>query len=106
MLSLVLNAIVHWNTLYVGAALERLQVDGTPIEPRDITRLSPLGYKHINILRPLRLRHAGGGRRRPPATPATARFQLHRADPNRSMRSIAKEVGGAFETARAHIRSL
>ena len=32
--------------------------------------------------------------------------RLHRADPKRSIRSIAKAAGVAYETARAHIRSM
>jgi DNA invertase Pin-like site-specific DNA recombinase len=44
-----------------------------------------------------------------PALPDSKRTKierLHRADPKRSIRSIAKAAGVAYETARAHIRSL
>lgn len=49
-LGLVVNAIVLWNTLYSDAALNHLRVTQAFVNPEDITRLSPLKYKHINML--------------------------------------------------------
>jgi TnpA family transposase len=49
-LGLVTNAIILWNTLYMDAALDHLQNAGMEILEDDVTRLSPLGYSHINFL--------------------------------------------------------
>ena len=46
---LVLNAIVVWNTRYMGLALDDLRGDGLPINPEDIERLSPLLHHHIHL---------------------------------------------------------
>ncbi|MGH1349024.1 MAG: Tn3 family transposase [Nannocystales bacterium] len=48
-LGLVLNIIVLFNTRYMNAALEKLRVDGFPVDEQDVARLSPLMRKHINI---------------------------------------------------------
>jgi TnpA family transposase len=49
-LGLVVNIIVLWNTIYMDAALEKLQKEGHPIQPEDVARLSPLGFEHVNLL--------------------------------------------------------
>lgn len=49
-LGLVVNVIVLWNTLYMNAALEQLQIEGFPIKAEDVARLSPLVFDHINLL--------------------------------------------------------
>jgi TnpA family transposase len=49
-LGLVVNVIVLWNTLYINAALQRLEAEGHPTEPEDVARLSPLVFDHINLL--------------------------------------------------------
>jgi TnpA family transposase len=49
-LGLVLNAIVLWNTRYLDAAVGRLRQAGEPVDDADLTRLSPLGDAHINLL--------------------------------------------------------
>jgi TnpA family transposase len=49
-LGLVVNIIVLWNTCYMDAAISQLQATGTEIKPEDLARLSPLGFKHINML--------------------------------------------------------
>jgi len=49
-LGLVVNAIVLWNTYYMDAALNHLRSESMVIHAEDISRLSPLGYQHINIL--------------------------------------------------------
>ena len=49
-LGLVVNIIVLWNTCYMDKAISKLQATGTELKPEDLVRLSPLGYKHINML--------------------------------------------------------
>lgn len=49
-LGLVVNARVLWNTRYLQQALEEHQVtEGIP-ELRDVARLSPQLYEHVNML--------------------------------------------------------
>ena len=49
-LGLVTNAVVLWNTIYIQKALEKLKQDGFEINEEDVARLSPLQYKHVNVL--------------------------------------------------------
>lgn len=49
-LGLVTNALVLWNTIYMQAALDHLRQQGESVKAEDETRLSPLGYKHVNML--------------------------------------------------------
>ena len=49
-LGLVVNVVVLWNTIYMNAALERLQTEGFELRPEDLARLSPLGHGHVNML--------------------------------------------------------
>ena len=49
-LGLIVNAIVIWNTRYMGLALDAIRSKGINIDDADIQRLSPLGYDHINIV--------------------------------------------------------
>ena len=49
-LGLVVNAIVLWNTRYMGVAVDALREDGVSIDEADLSRLSPLGYDHITML--------------------------------------------------------
>jgi hypothetical protein len=46
----VTNAVVLWNTIYMGAALEHLEKQSVEIKNEDQSRLSPLVYGHINVL--------------------------------------------------------
>ena len=46
----VVNAIVLWNTIYMNEALTRLEQEGASISEEDVSRLSPLGFEHINVL--------------------------------------------------------
>jgi hypothetical protein len=48
-LGLVLNAIVVWNTRYMGLALDDLRNAGMAINPEDVERLSPLLHHHIHL---------------------------------------------------------
>ena len=47
---LVVNVIVLWNTVYMDAALNQLRTGGFDVRDDDISRLSPLGFDHINML--------------------------------------------------------
>jgi TnpA family transposase len=49
-LGLVVNAIVLWNTRYMGLALDLIRESGQSVNTADVQRLSPLGYEHINIM--------------------------------------------------------
>jgi TnpA family transposase len=47
-LTLVTNAIVLWNTIYIQAALDHLKQQGYEVNPEDIPHLSPCRFEHIN----------------------------------------------------------
>ncbi|MBW4040210.1 MAG: Tn3 family transposase [Acidobacteria bacterium] len=49
-LGLVVNLVVLWNTIYMDAALNQLRAEGYEVLPDDVARLSPLSFKHINML--------------------------------------------------------
>jgi TnpA family transposase len=49
-LGLVTNTVVLWNTLYTEAAQEHLKTDGSEVKDADIEHISPLQYRHINVL--------------------------------------------------------
>lgn len=49
-LGLVLNAIIHWNAIYMQEALRQLGESGMPVHPADVARLSPILWRHINVL--------------------------------------------------------
>jgi hypothetical protein len=42
--------VVLWNTLYIEAAMKQLKARGAMINDNDVARLSPLVYRHINVL--------------------------------------------------------
>ena len=46
----MVDVLVLWNTLYMDAALAHLRGTGAEVKPGDVSRLSPLGYEHINVL--------------------------------------------------------
>ncbi|MFP3969687.1 Tn3 family transposase, partial [Actinomadura fulvescens] len=48
-LGLGLNAITWWNSLYVDAAVNRLEAGGLSVGPQIRARLSPLLFAHINF---------------------------------------------------------
>ena len=48
-LGLVLNAIVVWNTRYMGLGLDDLRSAGMHVDPEDVERLSPLLHHHIHL---------------------------------------------------------
>jgi len=47
-LNLVTNAVIAWNTVYMGAVINRLKAKGERIAPEDLVHLSPARYDHIN----------------------------------------------------------
>jgi hypothetical protein len=49
-LGLIVNVIVLWNTIYMGAALQQLRKEGFEVRDEDVARLSPLRHEHINML--------------------------------------------------------
>ena len=49
-LGLVLNAVTHWNAIYMQEAIHATQQQAIDINPADIARLSPVLWRHINFL--------------------------------------------------------
>lgn len=49
-LGLVVNVIVLWNTLYMNSAVNYLRGTQLEVNAEDTARLSPLVYRHINML--------------------------------------------------------
>ena len=49
-LGLVVNLVVLWNTIYMDAALHQLRAEGQDVLTDDVAPLSPLSFKHINML--------------------------------------------------------
>jgi TnpA family transposase len=81
-LGLVLNAIVLWNTRYMGLALDELRNAGMPIIDEDVERLSPLLHHHIHLdgryhfILPENLAHGELRPLRDPNDPAEQVFDL------------------------------
>jgi TnpA family transposase len=48
-LNLVVSAIVHWNTVYLGRAVDHLRRQGRVIRPEVLKHVSPLSWEHINL---------------------------------------------------------
>lgn len=75
-LGLVVNAIVLWNTRYLGAALAASR---EPAAPEDVARLSPLLFEHVNMLGTYDFTLPGelaGGRLRPLRDPDSLEARL------------------------------
>jgi hypothetical protein len=52
-LTLVTNAVVAWNTIYIAKVLEELRLEGYPVLDDDVSHLSPLhsaGYLRQKII--------------------------------------------------------
>lgn len=49
-LGLALNAVVHWNAIYMQEAIRQVRSDGMDVSNDDIARLSPLIWRHLNFL--------------------------------------------------------
>jgi TnpA family transposase len=47
-LTLVTNAVVVWNTVYMAAVLDELRAEGYEVLDEDVKHLSPARYEHIN----------------------------------------------------------
>jgi len=47
-LTLVTNAVITWNTVYMAAVIEQLRKEGISIKEEDLTHLSPARHRHIN----------------------------------------------------------
>jgi TnpA family transposase len=47
-LNLQTNCVIAWNTVYMGAAIDRLRIDGHPVQDVDLAHLSRCPYEHIN----------------------------------------------------------
>ena len=47
-MNLLTNCVIAWNTIYMGAAIDRLRIDGHPVQDSDLAYLSPCRYEHIN----------------------------------------------------------
>lgn len=48
-ISLVMNCIIVWNTVYMSRVLESLRREGLKFSDEDLTHLSPCRYRHINV---------------------------------------------------------
>jgi len=48
-LNLVVSAIIHWNTVYLGRAVDHLRRHGRIIRPEVLKHVSPLSWEHINL---------------------------------------------------------
>ena len=46
----MVNLVVLWNTIYMDAAVTQLRAEGHEVRPEEVARLSPLGFKHVNML--------------------------------------------------------
>jgi TnpA family transposase len=49
-LGLALNAVVHWNAIYMQEAIRQVRSGGMDISNDDIAHLSPLIWRHLNFL--------------------------------------------------------
>jgi hypothetical protein len=49
-LGLVLNAITHWNAVYMQETITQRKTEGLSIEDADVARLSPVIWRHLNFV--------------------------------------------------------
>jgi len=49
-LGLALNAVAHWNAIYMQEALQQVRTDGMDVRDDDLTHISPLIWRHLNSL--------------------------------------------------------
>ena len=40
--------MIAWNTVYMAAAIDRLRIDGHPVQESDLATCHRAGYEHIN----------------------------------------------------------
>jgi hypothetical protein len=60
-LKLVVAAIVYWNTLYMGRAVEHLRSQGRIVPDELLTHVAPLGWRHISLTGDHLWQHAASG---------------------------------------------
>lgn len=48
-LNLVVTAIIHWNTIYIGRVIDALRSAGQAIPDHLLSSLSPLTWEHVNL---------------------------------------------------------
>ena len=49
-LGLALNAVVHWNAIYMQEAIQQVRLGGMGVHENDLAHLSPLIWRHLNFL--------------------------------------------------------
>jgi TnpA family transposase len=49
-LGLALNAVVHWNAIYMQEAIRQIRANGMNVSDHDIAHLSPLIWRHLSFL--------------------------------------------------------
>lgn len=47
-LSLMVDAVILWNTVHYQGALDDLRAEGHPVNDEDLAHLSPTSYAHVN----------------------------------------------------------
>jgi hypothetical protein len=82
-LSIVVNAIIAWNTVYTARVLDELRAAGELITTSEIEHISPLAHQHIHFYghHPFDLATRPDGHRplrAPPAPPSPALKTLNR----------------------------
>ena len=48
-LNLVISAIIFWNTVYLGRAIQQMKENGQSVDENLLKHLCPLGWEHINL---------------------------------------------------------
>ena len=48
-LNLLTNAIILWNSVYMGEALSQLELEGQEVNPEDLQHIWPTRFEHINV---------------------------------------------------------
>ena len=48
MTSLLVDAVILWNTVHYQEALDGLRAEGYPVNGEDLAHLSPTRYAHVN----------------------------------------------------------
>jgi Tn3 transposase DDE domain-containing protein len=81
----VLNAVVLWTTRYMDAAVAELRRRRYPVKDEDLGRLSPLGFRHLNMLGRYAFTPPTPGQLRPLRDPTTDDHEEEN-DPDRELR--------------------
>ena len=48
-LTLVTNAVIVWNTVYMAAVMEQRKEEGYPVQDSDLAHVWPTRYAHLNV---------------------------------------------------------